>query len=240
MEQRRGNKDYPAEEWMPRGNQNSQNLGEINADGFPVNFARHRASQKKTDEIYYQWSPSKGRDFHAVENYGIMKPAAKLKRNLLRNGDFQTISGNPLRAEAWSLWRQDKQSRDKVEPDGKIFITSGRSLHLINHSGKNMNVVQWVDGIKPNTKYKVSFYLKTKNLRPAGTNVSGAGIYVSDTGGKLLGRGYGRHTDDNPWFRESVEFTAPADISGKIAVGLWIWDATGEAWFDHVRLEEIK
>ena len=47
-----------------------------------------------------------------------------------------------------------------------------------------------------------------------------------------------RYIGTNPWFRECVDFTTPPETGDRVAVGLWIWDAAGEAWFDDVRLEE--
>jgi hypothetical protein len=29
-------------------------------------------------------------------------------------------------------------------------------------------------------------------------------------------------------------------IDPKLSIGLWIWEAAGDVWFDCVRLEEIK
>lgn len=217
-----------------------KNLGSIDPKGFPVNFARHRALKTKPGEIYYQWSPAKNGDFHATEKYGLMKPASALSPNLLKDGDFDVVQAVPYRAGAWSLWRQDKQGTDKAELDDKIFITAGKSLHFTNTGGGSMNAVQWLPDVKPKTKYRLSFFVRTQDLLPVNDKGLGAGAFFSDADGKFQLRGLGRYTGTNPWFKESLEFVTPEKLSGKTAIGLWIWGAKGEAWFDSVKLEELN
>ena len=93
-------------------------------------------------------------------------------------------------------------------------------------------------GLKPNTRYRISYYLKTKDL--VGKVGAGAWIYFSNKGAAPLPRN--RILGTNPWHRVCVEFKTPAD-TGKDYVpplGLWIWNAKGTAWFDEVRIDEVK
>ena len=212
-------------------------LGKIGEDGFPVNFARHRALANKKSEIYYQWSPAPGRSFHAVEDFGVMRRAGTQRRNLIPDGGFD-VAKQSSRFGSWSLWTSNKSGNDKAELDDRIFITDGKSIHFTNVTGGKMNVVNWIGGIKPNTKYRFSCFIRTRGLRLSGDSNLGAGVYISDNAGKFTVRGFGRYIGTNPWFRECVDFTTPPETGGRVAVGLWIWDAAGEAWFDDVGLEE--
>ena len=49
-----------------------KDLGPLNPEGVPVNFARHRSLEPVVPENYYQWSPVSGRSFHAIERWGRM------------------------------------------------------------------------------------------------------------------------------------------------------------------------
>ncbi len=53
-----------------------KDLGQLAAEGVPVNFARHRALEPAVDENYYQWAPVAGRSFHDIERWGrmLLKP----------------------------------------------------------------------------------------------------------------------------------------------------------------------
>ena len=121
--------------------------------------------------------------------------------------------------------------------DDTLFIAGGRSLLLRSLSGKSINAVQFLPGLKPGKTYRLSYFLRTQDVK--GT---GAGAYIS------LGKNYGfalprrRITGTRDWSREIHIFKTPEQFPPDFtpSVGLWLWDGTGEAWFDCVRVEEVK
>jgi len=223
-------------------------LGKVNPTGFPANFARHRSIVKnKPAEIYYQWSPLPGQSFHDIELWGKLDFASE-PVPIIRDGAFEVNmpdNGKNHRyvtAGKWGIGYKDKVGEgQRFELDSTTFIKGGKSLHFVNKAGKCISAGQCGLNLKPNTKYRLSYYLRTKNL--IGTKKGGAGAFIYFT--RTLGCSfpYVKLTGTNPWHRLTFEFTTPAEliVTKQIPViGLWIWDNEGEAWFDDVRIEEIQ
>ena len=212
-----------------------KDLGQF-GKSLPVNFARHRAlNGKKPLEIYYQWSPLSGgkTGFHEVERWGrilLEKEPAAGKTKLLKYEDF---SGNKL-PHNW----QTKRPHQKVSFDHRVFISGGKSLYMKNVDGGLMGAtIGKFPGIKPGKKYRISYFLKTNNIKGS----RGAGAYISFSKGKGWSLPGHSVTGTTPWHRLNFEFTAPAH-TGKDMVpsfSFWIWKGEGEAYFDEVRIEEL-
>ena len=215
----------------------------------PVNFARHRALEGKpaVKEIYYQWSPQPGArigGFHAIEKWGTLsfEPPPEL---LIPNGDFSRMTTALKNYQEWKRpWPKDGQ---EAKLDNRVFISGGQSLYYRNSAGKQLSAGFKLPGIKPKTKYRLSFYVKTRDIK-GGRKFSGAGSYLSFLGGKGS-RGFPspRLLGTHPWHRLTFVFTTPAEIDksqidtkGVPSIGLWIWFAEGEVWFDKVELTELK
>lgn len=214
-----------------------ESFGKISG-GIPVNFARHRALKgKQPEEIYYQWSPQPGArigGFHAVEKWGVMI-FGKAPEKLIPFGDFAVDSSR----EGWrGCWPDGgRKGRQKAEFDERVFISGGRSLYYKNIAGGRISGGFDIKDMKPGRKYRLSYYIKTANL----SGKDGAGAYMSFTRGVGSGFPYVRICGTNPWHRLSFEFTAPTE-TGRDALpilGLWIWFAEGEAWFDNIELTEL-
>ncbi len=215
-------------------------LGEYNKNGFPVNFARHRSLKgEQPVEVYYQWSPVPGRSFHAIERYGSMILEGAPNTNIVKDGDFNITKNDHYSAGAWSFWQSGKESDVQLcELDEKMFISGGKSLHFKNGKGLKLNATQQLQNMKPDTKYRFSYFVKTKDLKAPGG--AGAFIYFSENKGTAYPdpRVNGTH----PWHKLTFDITTPPDTGKGIKpiVGIWIWDAEGEAWFDNVTIEEIR
>ncbi len=103
--------------------------------------------------------------------------------------------------------------------------------------------------LKPNTKYRLSYFLKTDKLerRDAKGGGSGACMEVEQYGKKysalrMPAATYWNGTRD--WIHQSIEFTTNDDVvkvpGYKANLWLRIFNSTGTAWFDGVRLEEVR
>ncbi len=214
-----------------------KSLGNYDKEGFPVNFARHRALKgPRVREVYYQWSPAPGSSFHALERYGKLLFRQAPCENLVADPDFQIETAERYRAGAWSLWRSMPEEGQRFELDPRIFISGGKSLHLKNIPGGRISAGQAVK-LEPDTKYRLSYFIRTENIKPP----LGAGAFLYFT--KTKGRAFpgSRLTGTHPWHKLSFEFTTPPDTGKDCTprLGLWIWNAAGEAWFDDVRIEKI-
>ena len=216
-----------------------KDLGPISPEGMPANFARNRSFTDGASPVYYMWTlfpGSRSGGFHSTGEWGKIKFAPK-PENIVPNGNFEKLPPKGKRAAGWSYWPKKGIA---YTLDTRTFISGGRSLRMeLDGSVKgNASAGCRLPGLKPNKKYRISYYLKTKDL--TGTVGAGAWIYFSKTGAAALPRN--RILGTNPWHRVSVEFTTPAD-TGKDYVpplGLWVWNARGTAWFDEVRIDEVE
>ena len=87
--------------------------------------------------------------------------------------------------------------------------TLRRSLRIQTKSLQNNLASCRIPKMKPNKKYRLSFFLKTEKL--TGPLGAGAWIYFSKGTGLALPRV--RISGDNPWHRLTFDFTAPADTA---------------------------
>ncbi|MBR1586971.1 MAG: hypothetical protein IJ658_01480, partial [Kiritimatiellae bacterium] len=100
--------------------------------------------------------------------------------------------------------------------------------------------------LKPNTKYRLSYFLKTDRLeRRDPTGGGGACIEVEQYGKKYSALRMPAATCWNgtrDWIHQSIEFTTTDDVvkvpGYKANLWLRVFNSTGTAWFDGVRLEE--
>ncbi len=215
-----------------------KDLGQISPDGIPANFARNRAFTDGARPVFYMWTlfPGSSRGFHSTGEWGVIKFGAK-PANIVPNGNFEVIDPKTKRAASWSYWSKKGM---KCTLDDRTFISGGRSLRLELDGTARGNVCAGIrlPGLKPNTRYRISYYLKTKDL--VGKIGAGTWIYFTQSIGMPLPRN--RILGTNPWHRVCVEFKTHAN-TGKDYVpplGLWIWNAKGTAWFDEVRIDEVK
>ena len=215
-------------------------LGQMNPEGFPANFARNRVlTTERLKNPYSMWSLFAGTrrgGFHAIDSWGKISFAPETT-SLISNGNFEKLSPRSGKPADWN-W--SSKPGYTIVLDEKCFITGGRSLRIDSDGSRNVIVGCRIPGMKPNRKYRLSFYLKTEKL--TGSIGAGAWIYFfkESRGGLPLPRV--RITGDNPWHRLSFEFTSPPE-TGKDGfaptLGLWVWKAKGKTWYDEVRLEEI-
>jgi alpha-N-arabinofuranosidase len=92
--------------------------------------------------------------------------------------------------------------------------------------------------LRPGRYYRLSGWVRTRQLDPHGAPVCGT-FQVQRPGGGLLAGG-SNHQGDTDWTRVDVPFEAPAD--GRVHVALFFvgfGKGTGTAWFDDLALEAI-
>ena len=101
-----------------------------------------------------------------------------------------------------------------------------------------------VSDLKPDTRYRISFFMKTESVVPSGVK-RGAFLRVSARTGEtafvnqfLPLQGI---VGTKGWFRQNFEFkTSPAPWHKNVYVAPSLIYASGTVWFDDIRLEEIK
>ena len=209
-----------------------KDLGKYQQDAFPVNFARgRRLKGKKTAVSSYQWSPVSDRrgGFHAIDNWG--KLALKPIEKTLFKTDFN------LKKLPYCWCSGGAKGGQKAAFDDKIFISGGRSLRLTNVKGKRMGMTFRIPEMKPNTQYRLAFYLRTALNGKGGASVGVNFAKRSTIRVPRLPEG-----GTSTWHRMTADFTAPPETGRDYVpyITFGIFYAEGDAWFDFVELTELK
>ncbi|NLZ63268.1 MAG: DUF4838 domain-containing protein [Lentisphaerae bacterium] len=220
-------------------------LGPLAEGGFPANFGRNRALQDGVSDEYYQWSPAGGRSFHEISQWGTLFTSAPPNRNLLKDWNFAGVSQKGGQFGAWHAWRSGKaEDGQEASLDEKVFISGGKSLHFRNRDGFRINAGQRFTGLEPSSTYRLSYFFRSRNLSGTATSNLGAGAYFSLGGQPAMAMAIpGQHIlGSHDWVRIVQEIKTNDSITPdtEAIIGLWIWNAAGEAWFDHVILEKIQ
>ena len=129
----------------------------------------------------------------------------------------------------------------------KSAVREGSALKVTS-TEKNLYVgftLKDASALKPNTTYRLSYFVKTENLKRLGSG-GGACMEVEQFGSKYTAKrkpegNYWHDTMD--WIHQSMEFTTRDDVGKegyKASLWLRIFNCKGTAWFDGVRLEEVK
>ena len=141
--------------------------------------------------------------------------------------------------EKWSLYpREDAVPLFDETVKGP---TGGKAIHLrATDKSRKMYLSGYLNRtpyeLMPNTRYRLSCFLKAKDV------VGSGGIYMEmNNGAKNWKESTGprRISGTTDWIYHEMEFETIGEISPKAFFCLRIWNATGEAWFDGLRLESI-
>ena len=225
-------------------------LGKYDPKGFPVNFSRNRilSSGGPGHATLYTWSPFL-RGFHDLENYGVLKLGeVKKAENLIDNGDFSA----PVKGRFFGKWCVEANLKQGVkwELDRTEFFTAPPSLKITctpEARPADMYAAQYLRNLKPNTTYRLSAYIRFKDVKPV---KKGGGINFNfvDTANRWFPTNF-LTGESLKWSRQSFVFTTPADTNkakyhnGRTVtpyIRPRILSATGTVWFDDITLEEVK
>lgn len=157
-----------------------------------------------------------------------LKAAPEKGPNLLANGNFEDgIKG-------WELIAFGKKGTMAI--DTKELFVGKPTLRIDNIEGDHSFVRQILKG-KPNTRYRLTGYIKTMNVEPVReSGKEGAVVMigmVTDTSEPLQ--------KTTPWTRVSVDFTPehPEEIRVGPSLGTYGRPVTGTAWFSGITLTEL-
>ena len=109
---------------------------------------------------------------------------------------------------------------------------------MSSSKGVSFQTGQSLPEMKPDTRYCLTYHVRTENVVPLKNN---GGVAVNIWDDKNLFFPAIPITGTRPWFSESFEFTSGPKTnlpSHKSYLMLWLRDATGTVWFDHLTLEE--
>ena len=219
-----------------------KNLSGFNKKGFPANFNRNRVLNAGKDYvILYTWSPFLKYGFHDVQNFGSIVFGKVKNTSIVRNGDFTVPKKHWMFGEWSGMRKKNIKLGQSQSLDKSTFIKGGQSLKQVNSpKARRILVTQYLPELKPNTKYLLTFYIKTKDLKSQGGKYGGAVVNVWDDKNRWFPKNW--FTGTIPWTKQGFEFTTGPNTNKKIKsyIRLSIIGVNGTAWFDDVRLREIK
>ena len=128
--------------------------------------------------------------------------------------------------------------------DEKVFRTAGVSIRLEGNSKRNA-IIHRVEFLKPNTTYRMSFFIRQENVKLLpGKGPQGGGFYIRIDDGNGVVRYFPGHSffGSIPWTRWEYTFkTGPKKIgtNNKAYHHYILRNASGKVWLDHMELVEL-
>lgn len=146
--------------------------------------------------------------------------------------NFTTTNQNRLKNLLKNPSFEDGTNGWNVGKGCSIFSVNGNAQsgsRALMFEGTRCGVFQNINGLKPNTTYKVSVFIKSEN------NEAGL-MKVRFYGGEDINRRYSKST----YGQVSTTFkTGPENTSVRIALLKYVAGATGKTWFDNLSLTEV-
>ena len=221
-------KGWQAEVVLPRGS-----MAEADPEGILADFSRHRVMNGvKVNTPYYCWSPF-ARSFGDVSRFGKLLFKPDEAKNLFINPDF-----SPARVKR-GIWNLGKQS----SMDRRYFLTEGCSIRLHCGDAVSSDLVQYFRGVKADTDYEISFFLRMEKVKKKEAKWSGFYIRFDNSNGTSINFPPAPVQMDGscPWTGFSFKVHTPKDFNAKkkAYINFILRKAEGEAWIDHVSCVEI-
>ena len=218
----------PGRMWIAEVKSPRASMEAAKDDAIVANFNRGRVVSDRKAQ-YFSWSHYI-KSFDDCENYGkvFLKPQEE-GASIIKDSDFSApVRGNRFLGKWFAV--------KVIHRDENCFRTEGAATRL---DDENDMVGQYLPEIREDTKYKLSFYLKTDEI-------VGGGVYAVIRFGnrKVMSFPTISFTGTMPWTRFEYEFTSPKEKIGTVEKPyirlVRSSKATGTAWFDHVELVEVK
>lgn len=196
------------------------------------NILRSRRIGDKRDP-WYSWSPYVETS-RQLENFGALEFQPAESFSLLTDSDLAKPVDQHGRIGAW-------RGTAPLRQDRRIFRTGGASVRLEEDAEV---LVQTINGLKPSTRYRLSFFIKTSNVKSL--SPYGGGIYVrfeqAQKGKTIIFPPNGRYQGDIPWTKQIFELTTAEQIGKNPYIQFSRHNklTTGTAWIDQVELLEIN
>ena len=200
------------------------------SDRIHANFTRIRIlKNRRIETVLYNWCRMV--EGHRADEFGVLHFADKGKKNLLKDGDFEGKTyRNNTRLGQWV------EGRGLVR-DTAYYRTAGASLRF---DDKHRNVRQWFKGLKPDTEYEFSFYVRMENVKTTGPR---GGLYarINDCGKSAHYLPKIPLTGTMNWTRHVYRFkTSKKSVTQANTIDFNFYRASGKAWIDHVGIYEVK
>ena len=155
---------------------------------------------------------------------------------IVSDGDFSQPAKSARQLGNW--WMAAMPKGTEAVQDKTVFKSKPQSLS-IESNGPSAAARQNLPALKPNTKYKVSVWIKTDKIVPKGKH-AGATVNICSDRNHWIPAVCISGTKD--WTRYEGVFTSGPNTNGKIKsyMLLYLLNCSGKAWFDDLTFEEVK
>jgi hypothetical protein len=149
----------------------------------------------------------------------------------LKNGDFESTNGDKF--TGWA-WQDDIGVTTFADHD---VVHGGKTSLRMESIGKNANGLCRVHQpikLKPHRQYRVSFWIKTDNLRPAIPEMK----VLTDTPQGCISWQTFHAEATQGWKQVDLVFNSLDESAARIYLGFW-GGKSGKIWWDDLKVEEI-
>ncbi|MBN1671631.1 MAG: sigma-70 family RNA polymerase sigma factor [Kiritimatiellae bacterium] len=188
------------------------------------------------------------RDWSELERYNFQiereaRPATR-DGNVVRNGGFDERDDRKKAAPAH--WASEHLGTRMVL-DRRFRYAGSAALKVEGDITNSVKALQQLAGLKPNTRYRLRFAVKTENIVPDKGNryydwgACGANVTVSaGKGVKVSFPRRASYVGSKRWTPQGFVFESGELAGERPSLSLGIYHASGTAWFDEVALEEVE
>lgn len=147
-------------------------------------------------------------------------------RSILVNGELDTLEG-------WS-----GRPGGKMELDGRVKCRGSHSVKLVSTDQFALCQQDLAGRLKPDTDYRVSFFMKLEDVTPVGTKgTRGACLELADGGWKFFPP-TAAWCGTKDWTFHEYTVRTGKQLPPNPQLLAVLFSAKGTAWFDDIRLEE--
>lgn len=206
----------PLAELKPAGNELKANFSYVE-------------SVKNGGVRHFTWSPYLKKSFQEFENYGTLYLSEK---NLIRNGNFRL----PAVKGKIPFWGASKPGIFAIEFQNTRSNSPALSC-TVTGPGR-FYCAQQIVGMKPDTRYRFSFFIKLENLKRLQPGRGGA--YATLFYGKQIMVPKSPMDGTSDWVKVVQDFTTDNKlIPARCSLTIGVYNVSGRVFFDSVKLEEL-
>ena len=227
----------PGKGWFAEVRVPRKSLPPVKKGAIVANFNRHRTINGMTVHPYYTWTPF-AKSFGDLPNFGVLHLGALPEKNLYTDGEFKVTGIKGAKGSSWFNWGP------MPHRDTKVFRSAGISLRL-EVEGKRSAVIHRVESLKPDTTYRLSFFIRQENVKLLpGKRPQASGFYIRIDDGNGVVRYFPSPVvfGSVPWSRWEYTFTTSSKKPGTASKPYHHYvlrNVTGKVWLDNMELVEL-
>lgn len=172
--------------------------------------------------------------FCLLVSYSLLDAAEK-NNEMIRNGSFSAIKQDTLLPSEWTRSWPEKQG--KSQTDDKIFNSAPYSLCVENDDKEQYSMYTQSLQVKPNTQYKLSFWMKGENIVSGKKGFGALAIIENSASHKLVMTGSikGRwRAAEGSFDWQKVELPFNSAQYKNLSLSVALAKSTGKVWFDDI------